>query len=285
MHLFLVSDVGNADYSCPANPLLNRLLMMIHPISRPFAWFAAALMAGLLADGHALAAKSVPTIRIEVPSKDAAQTAPSETEPAPRTVPEVPLDDEQLTPPLSGEHPVAEPGEDEPTDEDAAPVPPEPTEVKAPVKVFYGDADLPEPVRATRQKLLDAAHSGDIESLRPIFESFTEPPILSFDDASDPIDLLKASSGDGDGLELLAIMTEVLESGYVRRDEGADHDVYIWPYFVDIPPADLTAKQLVELFRIITAGDYEDMKAYGTYIFYRVGITPDGQLKFFVAGD
>ncbi|MBA4782711.1 MAG: hypothetical protein H2045_05770 [Rhizobiales bacterium] len=265
--------------------LLNRFLMMIHPIPRPFLWFAAALTAGCLLGGHALAAKTVPTIRIEVPKKDDAETPLPDAEPTLRTVPEVPLDLEQSAPSTSGEHPVDEPGEDEPSDYEAAPAEPDPSEAKPPVTVYYGDADLPEPVKATRQKLLDAAHSGDIERLRPIFDSFTEPPILSFDNESDPIAFLKASSGDGNGLELLAIMTEVLESGYIRRDEGADHDVYMWPYFVDIPPAELNAKQLVELFRIITAGDFEDMKAYGTYIFYRIGITPDGQLKFFVAGD
>ena len=27
------------------------------------------------------------------------------------------------------------------------------------------------------------------------------------------------------------------------------------------------------------------MKTYGTYIFYRVGITPEGRWAFFVAGD
>ena len=35
----------------------------------------------------------------------------------------------------------------------------------------------------------------------------------------------------------------------------------------------------------MTAGDYEDMKNYGAYIFYRVGITPAGKWAFFVAGD
>ena len=33
------------------------------------------------------------------------------------------------------------------------------------------------------------------------------------------------------------------------------------------------------------SGDYDDMKSYGAYIFYRVGITPDGHWQFFVAGD
>ena len=47
----------------------------------------------------------------------------------------------------------------------------------------------------------------------------------------------------------------------------------------------LDAKQRVELFKIVTAGDYDDMKQFGAYIFYRVGITPDGHWSFFVAGD
>ena len=45
------------------------------------------------------------------------------------------------------------------------------------------------------------------------------------------------------------------------------------------------AKQRVELFKIVTAGDFDDMKQFGAYIFYRVGITPAGQWTFFVAGD
>ena len=36
---------------------------------------------------------------------------------------------------------------------------------------------------------------------------------------------------------------------------------------------------------IVTAGDFDDMKQFGAYIFYRVGITPAGQWTFFVAGD
>ena len=78
---------------------------------------------------------------------------------------------------------------------------------------------------------------------------------------------------------------EILETGFVHRDEGDEGEIYIWPYFVDVPPEDLKSNQLIELFQIITAGDFEDMASYGTYIFYRAGIAPNGDLKFFVAGD
>ena len=39
------------------------------------------------------------------------------------------------------------------------------------------------------------------------------------------------------------------------------------------------------MLRLVTAGDFADMLEFGGYNFYRVGITPDGQWKFFVAGD
>ena len=38
-------------------------------------------------------------------------------------------------------------------------------------------------------------------------------------------------------------------------------------------------------FRLPTHGDFEDMKSFGAYNFYRVGITPQGRWRFFVAGD
>ena len=49
----------------------------------------------------------------------------------------------------------------------------------------------------------------------------------------------------------------------------------------------LTPPQLVELFRVITAGDYADMKndGNGNYRFYSVGIAPTGAWKYFTFGD
>ena len=36
--------------------------------------------------------------------------------------------------------------------------------------------------------------------------------------------------------------------------------MYVWPYFFAVPLDRLTPRQRVELFKIVTAGDYEDMK-------------------------
>lgn len=225
----------------------------------------------------AFAVKTTPTIRIEIPQNNNSDGAP--TEPG-KLVPTIPLEEGDL--PLEFNEGIQSPadGEVEPFDptghEEAA---------REPSTIFYGDKDLPLAVKATRLKLIEAANTGDIEKLRPILESFNEAPILSFGDEEDPVEYLKSTSGDKEGREILAILIEVLESGYVRRDEGEEGDIYIWPYFVDFPPESLKPDQIVELFQIITAGDFEDMQAYGTYVFYRVGIAPNGEMKFFLAGD
>ena len=154
-----------------------------------------------------------------------------------------------------------------------------------PPTVEYDLGRLPAPVRRLHDQLREAALTGDIEKLRPIIEANQEPPLVSFGDAEDPVDHLKTLAGDPEGREILAILIEVLDAGYVHVDIGTPDEMYVWPYFARYPIDSLTGPQMVELFKLLTAGDYEDMKVYGTYLFYRVGIAPNGVWKFFVAGD
>ena len=151
--------------------------------------------------------------------------------------------------------------------------------------VEYDLAKLPEPVRRLREQIIEAAATGDPEKLRPIIDANGEPPTLSLNDSGDPIAFIKSQSGDPEGREILAILTEVLEAGYVHVDAGTPDEVYLWPYFARFPVDKLSPRQLVELFKLVYAGDYEDMKAYGSYSYYRVGIAPNGTWKFFMAGD
>jgi len=140
-------------------------------------------------------------------------------------------------------------------------------------------------VRQTRQKIVETAAAGDIEALRPLIMAGNEPTALSFDVVSDPIAHLKSESGDADGREILAILIEVLEAGFVHVDVGTPDEMYIWPYFARLPVDSLTARQMVELFKLVYAGDYQDMLAYGHYIYFRAGIAPDGSWRYFLAGD
>jgi hypothetical protein len=151
--------------------------------------------------------------------------------------------------------------------------------------VEYDPAKLPPAVRRLREQIIEAAATGDLQKLRPIFEANGEPPALSFNESDDPVETLRALSGDAEGREILAILIEVLEAGYVHVDEGTPDEMFIWPYFARYPVNALTPPQLVELFKLVFSGDYEDMKTYGAYISYRVGIGPDGTWRFFLVGD
>ena len=152
--------------------------------------------------------------------------------------------------------------------------------------VFYDPGLLPDPVRAMRDKILEAALSGDLEKLKVVIQSNEMPPAFSFgEDGGDPLTAMKSQSNDGDGLEVMAILAEVLEAGYVHVDKGTPQEMYVWPYFAQYPINDLTPAQTIELFKIVTSFEYTEMQEFGAYNFYRVGIGPDGVWHFFVAGD
>ena len=169
----------------------------------------------------------------------------------------------------------------------AAPIP----EITGPVATEFAPAlsdiaTLPEPVKRMRELLLEAAHTGDIEKLRPLIGVGSEATQLSVTDIEgDAIDYLKGQAGDADGQEILAIMLDLLEAKFVHSDVGTTEELYVWPYFVERQLDKLTPPERVDLFRIVTAGDYEDMKTFGAYNFYRIGISPEGRFVFFVAGD
>ena len=80
-------------------------------------------------------------------------------------------------------------------------------------------------------------------------------------------------------------LVEVLEAGFVHIDAGTRDEVYVWPYFTHVPLEALSPQQMVELFTIVTAYDFDEMKQFGAYNFYRAGIAPAGPWVYFVAGD
>ena len=200
----------------------------------------------------------------------------------------VPMPEPPGTTPPAASQPTEEPEQSEPeapSNSGGAGSPRADPEAPVP-EVVYDLGKLPEPVKRMHDLIVEACRTGDIEKLRPLIGTGDSITQLSLGDIEgDPIAFLKGLSGDPDGQEILAILEEVLSAGYVHVDAGTPQELYVWPYFFALPLDKLDAKQRVELFKIVTAGDYDDMKQFGAYIFYRVGITPAGQWTFFVAGD
>ncbi|MGF9562468.1 hypothetical protein [Neorhizobium sp. JUb45] len=151
-------------------------------------------------------------------------------------------------------------------------------------EIIHDFSKLPEPVRKLREAIVEAAASGDVERMRPIMDpgaQKTDGP----DQNEDPIETLKSFSGDTEGLEILAIMLDLMQTGVARIEAGTPDEVYVWPYFVGKPLNELTPPEKVDLLRIVTAGDLAAMDEAGGYNFYRIGISPDGKWKFIVSGD
>lgn len=144
---------------------------------------------------------------------------------------------------------------------------------------------LPAPVIRTRERILAAAQSGDLQKLLTVMQMNETMPIFSFSSERDPITFWKSNYPDSDGVEVLSILVTILQTGFVHVDKGTPQEMYLWPYFTRMPLKNLTPEQRVELFRIITGSDYKDMLDFGAYSFYRLGIGPDGTWHFFVAGD
>ena len=164
----------------------------------------------------------------------------------------------------------------------------------APVAAMAGEKELaiqasldalPERVRAMRDAILEAARTGDIEEMRPVLESNELMPNVSFGGAKDPIAYWKESSGDKKGREILAILVEILEMPFVRLAKGTSNEMYVWPYLAELDLEKLTPEQEVDLYRLVKPVELKSMREFGGYIWYRLGIGPDGTWHFFVAGD
>jgi len=154
-------------------------------------------------------------------------------------------------------------------------------------KILYDLNLLPAPVRQMRERILDAAKSGNIENLRPLLKANGSGATSVTQDNSkqDPIAYLKDISADGRGIEILANIVQILQSGYVHLNSGKADDIYVWPYFAALSPDALSDRQMVEAYEIMSVDDLNMIKEVGHYIYFRIGIAPDGSWRFFLTGD
>jgi hypothetical protein len=167
----------------------------------------------------------------------------------------------------------------------AAKTPPAPAPSAAGPEIMTDLSRLPAPVARTRERILAAARSGELSRLVAVMTSGETLPIFSQSTGQDPITYWRTNFPDSDGLEILATLIDILDTGFVRVDEDTPQEMYVWPYFARVPLRTLTTAQKVDLFKIVTGSDYKDMLGAGSYNFFRVGIGRDGSWRFFVTGN
>lgn len=153
------------------------------------------------------------------------------------------------------------------------------------VEILPDNEDLKERVGHMREKLILAARSGDIERLGVVFQMNETMPVFTRGGERDPIAFWKQASGDGQGHEILAILLNILDLPAAIINKGTPQEMTVWPYLAHVPLDRLTARQSVDLYRLMTAQDVRDMRVLNAWVFWRLGIGPDGTLHYFLAGE
>jgi hypothetical protein len=144
---------------------------------------------------------------------------------------------------------------------------------------------LPPAVLRTRDRILAAAHTGDLQTLMALMRANGNVPVFSHTQKQDPAAYWKETYPDSDGIEILSILISILETQAARIAADTPQETYVWPYFARLPVKSLTPVQKVDLFRVVTGSDYKQMLERGRYVFYQVGIGPDGTWRYFLASE
>ena len=156
--------------------------------------------------------------------------------------------------------------------------------VKKPLEILRDTSVLPAEVDRMRRAILNAAASGDIETMRIPIEMNEIPPIIGKTKLADPIAHWRKVSADGEGREILAVFVRLFRSGFTRMATGTGDEMYVWPYFANTPVDQLTPAQQVELLTLVSGDSFKTMTASGKYSYYRVGIAHDGTWHYFTDG-
>ena len=134
---------------------------------------------------------------------------------------------------------------------------------------------LPLMVRRMHQALLRAARSGDIERMREVLEVNELMPLINGKFIHDPVKHWRAQSKDGSGREFLAVLSEILELPPVKVMIKSE-ELYIWPYFAQLPLDKLSPAELVRLYRLAPASKIAGMLKNNRYSHAQITLGADG---------
>jgi hypothetical protein len=139
---------------------------------------------------------------------------------------------------------------------------------------------LPSVVAETRTAIAQAAISCDYEAL----EALAGPDFSSSFGGGGPENIRRWE--DEGTYPATALLVELFGAPFAYEDYEGLPRHYYWPSaFVydsweDIPPADMEALQ-----QIYTQEELNQTAEFGSYALWRIGITEDGEWRFFIAGD
>jgi hypothetical protein len=157
-----------------------------------------------------------------------------------------------------------------------------------PLKIRYDTEELPRAVMEVREALLAAIEAGQIEELRHALDVSDVKPDTGAPPKTDAIAHWKSAFADTQGREVLAALSLIMGTGYVAVRRGSDienNQVYVWPYFAEMPLGQLNPRQEVELLRLVPVSAAREMKEKGKYTGWRLVIGADGTWRAFRKGE
>jgi hypothetical protein len=148
-----------------------------------------------------------------------------------------------------------------------------------PAQPTSGAAGLPGGVVEMRDAILAAVQSGNIDDMKTALQWNELPPVVAAAKVDDPIAYWKSISGDGRGLEILAILDAVFAAGHIVLPLGRDvenNQLYVWPRFAEMDLSKLKPEDEVQLYRLATPAAVKEMIAKKRWLGYRLAIGADG---------
>lgn len=135
---------------------------------------------------------------------------------------------------------------------------------------------LPDAVATLRDRIAGAAVACDYDALQELALEGTTGFTASYGSETSAADFWRGEEERGG--KPLAKLVQILATPFGRNEA----DFYAWPSaYTDRP----TEAQWLSLDGIYTPAEIASFKELGSYLGYRVGITPSGDWQFFVAGD
>jgi hypothetical protein len=146
---------------------------------------------------------------------------------------------------------------------------------------------LPPAVAKMRDRLIEAARSGEFEAMRLPIEVNELPPMFLRDAKApgDAMSRLKSLSADANGRQVMARILNLLDHGFAILEKGRAGEVYVFPWFAEAPFESLTPADWVDIWRILPADKVKAMADKKLYSGDRLALGKDGTWHYFLAGE
>ena len=103
--------------------------------------------------------------------------------------------------------------------------------------------------------------------------------------AVDPIAFWKQQSADGEGRQILAVLSEILAGPAVRIGAGTSGERFVWPALAETDLGKLTPAQEVQLYRLVPHAEAAALRAGKRWTWWRLAIGADGTWHSFLKAD